>query len=243
MEHRSLKAHDVVRRLAAQRRVIVLGGIAVVLHGLHRTTKDVDLWIDPLEDEQHWAAFLREFLESEALTAARVGNELGEFIDIPMSEIASAVADDRFVRVVGADRPIDAFRVPNYMNVEEFDDVWNRSGPLKDGTRLMDEIDLIVTKMGTGRPHDAADMRFLQTKVESAYRERLRTCSAGEAAELFERFATPDLALFAATQEENQSIRSFGLAALRALSDNGDLYARQLFEELNRSGSTEPNGR
>ncbi len=226
---------DTVRRLAEQRRVIVLGGIAVMMHGFQRTTKDVDLWLDPLQDERRWADSLREFVESEALEVARVGDEFGNFMKFPASDIASAVAKDRFVRIVGAERPIDVFRVPNYMKIQEFDDVWNRAEILKDGTRLMDEIDLMVTKMETGRPHDQADMRFLETKMESVYRKRLHTCSGKEASEMFVRFVTPDIAFYAATQEENPLVQSSGLAALRDLSDNGDLYARELIEGLMRS--------
>lgn len=54
-----MKAHDVVTRLARRSRVIILGGIAVVLHGLHRSTRDVDLWVDPLGDADLWADSLR----------------------------------------------------------------------------------------------------------------------------------------------------------------------------------------
>ena len=46
-----------------------------------------------------------------------------------------------------------------------------------------------MTEMETGRPHDEADMRFLQLKVENAYRQRIRSCSPSEAAKLFERDA------------------------------------------------------
>ena len=33
-------------------RIILLGGLAVVAHGLPRTTKDADIWLEPVEFEQ-----------------------------------------------------------------------------------------------------------------------------------------------------------------------------------------------
>ncbi len=205
-----LKAHEVVTRLARRGRVIVLGGIAVVLHGFHRSTKDVDLWVDPLGDERLWADSLRQFMRSEGLTAARFADAAGNFAPVDLEEIPAVVAEDRFVRILGADRPIDAFRAPNHLTAEEFDEIWQRCELLEDGTRLLDEIDLIVTKMGTGRPHDEADTRFLQSKVERSYRERIKTCSPNEASKLFERFTTPDIAAFAATEAEDPAVRALG---------------------------------
>lgn len=230
-----LKAREVVEMLAQRSRVIVLGGIAVMLHGFHRSTKDVDLWIDPLRDEHMWADSLRQFLRSEGLTAARVAGSAGNFTEIDLDEMASVVAADRFVRILGSDRPIDAFRAPNHLTADEFDEIWERCEVLEDGTRLLDEIDLIVTKMGTDRPHDEADMRFLQSKVERSYRERIKTCSPNEAAKLFERFTTPDIAAFAATEAEDPAVRALGLDALAELCASGDPYAMQLSEEIKRN--------
>ena len=235
-----MKAHDVVAQIAAQIRVIVLGGIAVVLHGLHRSTKDVDLWLDPLANEQLWADTLRPLLESGGLIAARVADETGHFVPIAFGDIASVVARDRFVRILGSDRPIDVFRIPNHLEASEFDQIWQRSKPLEDGTRLIDEIDLIVTKMDTGRPHDEADMRFLQLKVESAYRQRIRSCSPSEAAKLFERFSTPDIAAFAATEAEDRAVRALGLQILDDLCAAGDHYAMQLAEGIRRGRISGP---
>jgi hypothetical protein len=227
-----LKSHEAVRLIARNNRVIVLGGIALVLHGFHRTTKDVDVWIEPQKDARIWAAGMKSFLGSHALTAARVDEETGEFVDIGLDEIEASVLRQRFIRVLGAERPIDAFRVPNHFDVDEFEEIWQRSIPLEDGTRLMGEVDLIVTKLETGRPHDEADIRFLQSKVENAYRQRLRTCSVTEAAELFERFSTPDLAQFAALMALDRSVRDFGIRTLVEMARNGDPYAAQLAKEV-----------
>jgi hypothetical protein len=229
-----LKAHEVVTRLARSNRVIVLGGIAVILHGMSRHTKDIDIWLDPLDNEQLWSGALQQVLEAGDLTAARVANDAGRFTPVPVNAIAEAVARDRFIRVLGADRPIDVFRVPNHLAVQDFDEVWERSKELPDGTRLIDEIDLVVTKMETGRPHDEADIRFLQEKIERAYEERLRACSPNEAAAVFERFPMPDIAAFAATEAADPKVRQLGFDLLDNLSAAGDPYAIQLREEVRK---------
>ena len=201
---------------------------------MSRHTKDIDVWLDPLDNERVWTDALRTVLEAGDLTVSRVANEAGLFTAIPSDAIAETVARDRFVRILGADRPIDVFRIPNHLDVGDFDEVWERSGELLDGTRLIDEIDLVLTKMETGRPHDEADIRFLQAKIESAYKERLRTCSMNEAKELFERFPTPDIAAFAAAEAEDRGVRALGLELLNNLSVAGDPYAEQLREDVRK---------
>jgi hypothetical protein len=54
------------------------------------------------------------------------------------------------------------------------------------GVRLMEAIDLIVTKQLTDRPHDETDIRFLTNKIEAQYRARLRRCSEAEAAAMLD---------------------------------------------------------
>jgi hypothetical protein len=60
-----------VNRLAAESRVVVLGGLAVIAHGLSRHTQDVDVWTRELALEH-----LREFAAegdpfSQAILAGR----------------------------------------------------------------------------------------------------------------------------------------------------------------------------
>jgi hypothetical protein len=198
-----------------------------------RSTNDVDLWLEPSSSEHLWAGVLRHLIEAEGLTAARAGNQPGIFVAIKADDIASAVAKDRFVRILGADRPIDVFRIPNQLDVSDFDEVWNHARELPDGTRLIDEVDLVVTKMDTGRPHDESDIHFLHLKIQKSYMHRIRTCSLDEATKLLERFPDADIAAFAATEAEEQAVRSLGLNTLNALSNSGNPYAAQLAEEVN----------
>ena len=226
------RAHDAVSALAAAARVVVLGGIAVVLHGLHRATNDIDIWLDPLRDSRAWADKLGQTLAPLGLNIARVSDQNAAFFKITFEDVAKTVERDRFVRVTGCERPIDVFREPANFAADDFDDVWERARPLDDGTRLLDEIDLVITKMHTGRPQDESDARFLQTKIESAYRERLRRCTPEDAYRLFERFVSPELAAFAATEAENGDVRIAARTALQELAASGDPYAAQLAEQL-----------
>lgn len=41
--------------LASTSRVVLLGGLAVIAHGLQRATKDAAAWLDPLQDEKSWS--------------------------------------------------------------------------------------------------------------------------------------------------------------------------------------------
>ena len=37
-----------IRKLTQRHRVVVLGGLAVIAHGLSRSTYDGDIWLDPM---------------------------------------------------------------------------------------------------------------------------------------------------------------------------------------------------
>ena len=60
----------------------------------------------------------------------------------------------------------------------------------------MEAIDLIVSKQLTDRPHDETDIRFLTNKIEAQYRAGLGTWTEAEAADMLDRFATPEIAAF-----------------------------------------------
>ena len=47
-----------IRRLTGGHRVLLLGGLAVIAHGLARATKDADVWLDPLASAELWACAL-----------------------------------------------------------------------------------------------------------------------------------------------------------------------------------------
>jgi hypothetical protein len=57
-------ARDALEFLASRRRTVLLGGAAVILHGLNRMTQDYDIWLDPLPDPKAWAGAIVELLEA-----------------------------------------------------------------------------------------------------------------------------------------------------------------------------------
>jgi hypothetical protein len=62
METPLIRANAPVHALSARHRVILLGGMAVIGHGLSRKTKDVDIWLEPMKTAAAWATALKECL-------------------------------------------------------------------------------------------------------------------------------------------------------------------------------------
>jgi hypothetical protein len=75
-----------------------------------------------------------------------------------------------------------------------------------------------VTKQNTTRITDVTDIKFLEDKVENEYRSRLINCTEQEAREMFERFATPEIAAYAIRENRDQKVREL---AWRTLEDAG----------------------
>lgn len=227
-----LSTRHFIRDLAAQRRVLVLGGLALTLHGSTRTTQDVDLWLEPLDSVSLWADAVKNvILSADGVSAAR-GTSSGAFVSIGLDEIATAVAHDRFIRILGLEEPVDLFSIPRNCEREDFNEFWGRGRQLDDGTRLMDPIDLVITKLDTGREQDANDIAFLQKKIERQYEGALISCSLDECRRLLDRFATPDIAYFAATKAKNRDVCAFGKRLLNEMARDGDPYAVEFEDKL-----------
>lgn len=237
-----MNAHDAIEHLAARNRVVLLGGIAVIAHGLPSATQDVAIWLDPRGDVLAWADSLRYFLQSNGLTAARVAAEGSLFRAIAPADIERVATDDSFVRVLGAGRPIDVFRTPRNFDPSDFDAVWSRARPLDGGTRLLDEIDLMLTKLDTGRAHDEADVRFLERKATTSYRERLTGATYEEAIRLLDRFATPEVLASAAVEARDARVRERAETLLTAMATAGDPYALEFVANLQNRKTHRDNG-
>lgn len=52
---------------------------------------------------------------------------------------------------------------------DDFEAVWQRTSRNSDGTYLPDPLDLVVTKLNTGRQQDIEDSRFLESLVLKHY--------------------------------------------------------------------------
>lgn len=228
-----IESRDLVADLAQKRRTVLLGGIAVILHGLNRNTKDIDIWIDPAPDENAWATSIQALLKRyPTLQANRIGSDPGTWVPISLDDLSVVGEEDRMVRITGADRPIDIFYIPNELEKADFESIWQRAKSMENGIKLIEEIDLIVTKQSTGRPHDESDIRFLNDKVEASYKTSLKSCSETEAKALFARFATPEIAAYAFREAEDSNVRDLSWRLLEEMKEAGDPFATELIEEI-----------
>jgi len=219
-------ADDIVRRLATSYRVMTLGGVAVIAHGLSRNTHDLDVWLDPMGSSDLWcSAVLSAVAESPGLSVT----DIGSFSPVNRAEFPEIIEYDGVIRISGLDRPLDIFRRPNEMEISEFEEVWSRATPQSDGTRLPDVVDLLLTKQDTGRAKDTYDIQFLEGKAEAMYLERLPQAQPDAALAMLARFLNPKVADAAARHADPQ-VRETGMRFLRELADEGDPFARDLLE-------------
>jgi hypothetical protein len=214
-----------VKELAARRRVLMLGGMAVIAHGLSRPTKDSDIWLDPMATSTDWA----ECLQSVVGEFPTVGlwSLPGRCTVRTLERLVADAEDFGVVRVTGLSVPLDVFRKPNELNVEDFDRVWADASPLQDGTRLPSELHLYVTKANTGREHDWQDQLFLESLVKKRFRERLPVCDVAEAQGLLDRFLDPECLQYA-LDNPDAAVREMALVHLREFEAEGDPYSRDI---------------
>lgn len=221
-------ADGVIRQLSEVFRIVTLGGVAVISHGLNRNTHDADIWIEPFDSADLWTEKVGVHIFSNPRIRAVA---IGTWNPVSSEDFALVIERDGVVRLNGLDRPLDIFRAPNELDMGEFDAVWARAIPLDDGTRIPDAIDLLVTKQSTGRDKDLMDIAFLEAKAEREYLEKLPTASAAQAVEMLERFLTPKLAEVALRHPE-QSVRDLALRFLQEQAEDGDPFARDILESL-----------
>ena len=209
-------------RAATRQRVVVIGGLAVIAHGLSRPTKDGDAWLDPLESAAAWAARFRETLAEFPETtlwslAERRTAEAGE-----LEEIATL---DGVVRVCGLNTDLDIFYKPNGLDCAEFSAVWERALPWAEAVRVMEPLDLILTKEGTGRQQDRTDITHLDGRLDTELGARLGTATRTEAEEIFARYVDHVVAA-RALENPDPAVQALAREVLADLAAQGDPFAR-----------------
>ena len=229
MENRT-DSDRLIHEIAASRRVLALGGLAVISHGLGRNTHDADIWVEPMESPEIWASVVGPLVYS---TPSAKPVAIAVWEPIPEKNLAEVIARDGVFRINGLDRPIDIFRKPNELPIEEFESAWVRAKPLHDGTRLPDEIDLLMTKQLTGRDKDLMDIAFLENKAEKRYLAELPATTEERAVEMLERFLTPKVAE-AALAHPSETVRQRAMSFLRELAAEGDPFAVDILKNLPR---------
>jgi hypothetical protein len=215
-----------VRLLTSRHRVIVLGGLAVIAHGLSRSTYDGDIWLEPMADAETWSAELerccRDFGE---LTLHR----LPGWTPVSGEEIITAVVETGIIRVLGLDCPLDVFRVPNEIEAEDFDAMYSRGTVRSDGSMLPDPLDLLQSKMDTGRDKDRLDIGHLESVVRQTYREQLPLASFEKAQAMLARYSEWQV-LQAALENPSPEVRDLAMSHLREFAAAGDPFSLAILE-------------
>lgn len=213
-----------IEALASRFKVVTLGGVAVISHGLNRNTYDADIWVDPTGTLSDWVSRVGPVIFTYPLACPV---RIGSWSPFAEADLITVIDDDKVIRVMGLERPLDIFRDPNELEISEFDDVWNRAIALGDGTRVPDVIDLLVSKQATGRDKDMQDIVFLEAKAEREYLAKLPNASAEQAALMLARFLTPKVAE-AGLHHPEESVRQLSLGYLKELAEEGDPFARDI---------------
>jgi hypothetical protein len=215
-----------IDRLTESHRVVVLGGLAVIAHGYSRHTHDADVWLDPMESPEAWANALenvrKEFPDATV-------HRLPGWTEISHEEIAAAVDETGMVRVLGLSCPLDVFRRPNEYHELGFGEVVGRARKSVDGTYLPSPLDLIQSKLDTGRDKDIIDIQHLESLVREEYKQRLPTANLDEAREMLERFSEWQV-LLAALENPQEDVRDLARTHLREFAAAGDPFSQAILE-------------
>jgi hypothetical protein len=210
-----------IDELTLQHRVVILGGVAVIAHGYTRHTYDADIWLDPLDDVIAWSTFLEKTcLAFGGLTLHR----LPGWTPVSGTELVKAVEETQLVRILGLDCPLDIFRKPNEFELTDFDAVIARSSLNGDGTYLPDPLDLIQSKLDTGRDKDFYDIQYLESVVRSDYTRRLATATLEEAQRMLERFSEWQV-LLVALENPCDQVQALARSHLEEFAAAGDPFS------------------
>jgi hypothetical protein len=206
----------------------MLGGLAVVGHGLSRSTFDSDVWLDPDLPLGEWCNAVCSITAGQShLQIVSIGN----WESVAAKDFPEVIGRDGVVRIIGVNQPLDIFRDPNQLSMDEFDEIWTRAQPMSDGTRLPDPIDLLVSKQETGRDKDQTDIIFLEGKIQADYLARIPWASRDEAVQMLQRFLTPRVAEAAAAHAD-EAVRELGRKFLRELAQEGDPFAAEILRKV-----------
>jgi hypothetical protein len=219
-------SEEFIAALSQDHDVIIIGGLAVIAHGLSRATMDADIWLRPMESAGVWAQAVERFCAKfDNITI----HTLPGWKMIEGAEVAEAASEVGMVRVLGLNCPIDIFRRPNEFAEDAFDDVMSRCVRNADGTLLPDALDLAISKHLTGRDKDVGDIRFLESLIHKRWIDRLPAAEKDEALDLLNRFAdwkTCESAL----SNPNPEVRDQAIIYLREFAADGDPFSQAILE-------------
>jgi len=216
-----------LRHLSGECRVLLIGGVAVIAHGHSRSTKDADVWMEPLDSPEAWAEVLLQTCSAFPKTTLVA---LPGWHELEPDELPVVAEEVGMVRVLGLECPLDIFRRPNNFSEEEFEQVFSSASQSNDGTWLPHALDLILTKEDTGRSHDRMDITFLESKVRSEFGQRLASASLDEAKAILDRYMD-HVVLTAALKNPQPEVQELALEHLRTLARDEDPFARNILRD------------
>jgi hypothetical protein len=215
-----------IDELTQQHRVVILGGLAVIAHGYDRHTLDVDIWLDPLSSAKEWIDVVEAAC---AKTAGTTMHRLPGWVRVEGEDAAAAVEETGMLRILGLNLPLDIFRRPNEFEENEFDAVVFRTSRNQDGTLLPDPLDLIQSKLATGRDKDFKDIQHLESVVRADYKIRLPVATLEEAKHLLGRFSEWQVLGFA-LENPLPDVRELAMTHLREFAVLGDPFSQAILD-------------
>ncbi len=221
-----------IRALAHRQRVLLLGGHAIIFHGLDRPTIDSYVWVEPLASATDWCAAI------EPVIAAIPGAyywDLAHRQRIQVSEVPEVAKSFGVVRIGGIGEDLDIFRRPNNFQESDFDEAWSHSATLPaEEARVFSPIELLLSKVDSERQKDFLDVAFLEAKIRREMAPLLRECPPAEARRLFARYVDHETCR-AALANPHAEVRALATETLRELAAGQNPFAREILEELDRA--------
>ncbi|MFT7173734.1 MAG: hypothetical protein ACI9NQ_001959 [Paracoccaceae bacterium] len=220
------KVEDIVVRLAAEKRVVMIGGLAVIAHGLSRATKDVDVWLDPTPGVEKWLSSIQSLIAPPERIVTLPG-----WKGLDSTDLLENVENVGMVRVEGLDMPLGLFFRPNGLRVDEFERVWSDATSIEDGTMLPSLLDLLCTKEETNRKRDFTDASFLIGMAREQQGKKLSSAqSTDEAKSLMDAFFDHSV-LAQGLENPLPKIREVIWREVENLAIDGDPFAKEMLEE------------
>lgn len=211
-------------QITSSKRVVVLGGLAVIAHGLSRSTDDADIWLEPMSDAKEWCRFLEmQCATFGGLTIHRPPS----WLQVSGEQLPDAIDETSFLRIAGLDCPLDVFRRPNEFEISQFNEVFDRGTKHRDGTTLPHPVDLIVTKSFTNRDKDFADVAHLESVTRADYFSKLPTATLEEAEFMLGRYADWQV-LQSALSNPSAEVKELAISMLKEFAEAGDPFSKDI---------------
>jgi hypothetical protein len=222
--------NEFLTTLTKSRKAILIGGLAVIAHGLSRGTKDADIWLEPMASAEDWLQAIQDAICKYPAPLTIHG--LPGWQELQGSELVSNINDVGMIRVNGLPVPLDIFREPNGYEISQFESVWKNARVHTAGVRLPRAADLISTKEFTGRERDSGDWFFLLNKSRQEQGDALaKAGTAEEASSILADYFDYEICK-RGLKNPHPEVRNIILEELQILATDGDPFAKEILEKI-----------